>query len=85
MKLKEFLNVGQALCMDGIEFFSGKTTCQKELWFFLRDFTKPLLLGLRDKLPQDDNLFIPQLREFVERGKVIKLVLKNDIVSIQEV
>ncbi len=82
---KEFLNVGQALCIDGIEFFGGKTTCQKELYFFLRDFTKPIILGLRDKLPQDDNQFIPQFREFVERGKVIKLALKNDIVSIEEV
>ena len=82
---KEFLNVGQALCIDGIEFFGGKTTCQKELYFFLRDFTKPIILGLRDTLPQDDNQFIPQFREFVERGKVIKLALKNDIVSIEEV
>lgn len=82
---KEFLNVGQALCIDGIEFFGGKTTSQKELWFFLRDFTKPIILGLRDALPQDDNHFIPQFREFVERGKVIKLALKNDIVSIEEV
>lgn len=82
---KEFLNVGQALCIDGIEFFGGKTTCQKELYFFLRDFTKPIILGLRDTLPQDDNQFIPQFREFVERGKVIKLALKNNIVSIQEV
>lgn len=82
---KEFLNVGRALCIDGIEFFGGKTTCQKELYFFLRDFTKPIILGLRDTLPQDDNHFIPQFREFVERGKVIKLALKNDIVSIEEV
>ena len=82
---KEFLNVGQALCIDGIEFFGGKTTCQKELYFFLRDFTKPIILGLRDALPQDDNHFIPQFREFVERGKGIKLALKNDIVSIEEV
>lgn len=84
LKWKEFLNVGQALCMDGIEFFGRKTTFQKELYFFLRDFKKPLLLGLRDNLPQDDNRFIPQFREFVERGTVIKLALKNDIVSIQE-
>lgn len=82
---KEYLNVGQALCIDGIEFFDRKTTCQKELYFFLRDFTKPIILGLRDILPQDDNHFIPQFREFVERGKVIKLALKNDIVSIEEV
>lgn len=82
---KEFLNVGQALCMDGFEFFGGKTACQKELYFFLRDFTKPIILGLRDTLPQDDNRFIPQFREFVERGKGIKLALKNNIVSIQEV
>lgn len=81
---KEFLNMGQVLCMDGIEFFGGKTTCQKELYFFLRDFTKPIILGLRDTLPQADNQFIPQFREFVERGTVIKLALKNDIVSIQE-
>lgn len=82
---KEFLNVGQALCINGIEFFGGKTTCQKELYFFLRDFTKPIILGLRDTLPQDDNHFIPQFREFVERGKVIKLALKNDIVSIEDI
>ena len=82
---KEFLNVGQALCIDGIEFLGRKTTCQKELYFFLRGFKKPLLLGLRDTLPQDDNQFIPQFREFVERGKVIKLTLQMDIVSIQEV
>ena len=82
---KEFLNMGQVLCMDGIEFFGGKTTCQKELYFFLRDFTKPIILGLSDTLPQDDNQFIPQFREFVERGKGIKLALKNDIVSIEEV
>lgn len=82
---KEFLNMGQVLCMDGIEFFGGRTTCQKELYFFLRNFKKPLILGLRDNLPQDDNHFIPQFREFVERGKGIKLALKNDIVSIEEV
>lgn len=82
---KEFLNVGHALCIDGIEFLGRKTTCQKELYSFLRDFTKPIILGLRDTLPQDDNHFIPQFREFVERGKVIKLALKNDIVSIEEV
>ena len=82
---KEFLNVGQALCIDGIEFFGRKTTCQKELYFFLRDFTKPIILGLRDTLPQADNQFIPQFKEFVERGKGIKLALKNDIVSIEEV
>ena len=82
---KEFLNVGQALCIDGIEFFGGKTTCQKELYSFLRNFKKPIVLGLSDTLPQDDNKFIPQFREFVERGKVIKLALKNDIVSIEEV
>ena len=82
---KEYLNIGHALCIDVIEFFKNKTSIQKELWLFLRDFTKPLLLGLRDKLPQDDNHFIPQFREFVERGKVIKLALKNDIVSIEEV
>lgn len=81
---KEFLNMGQVLCMDGIEFFGGKTTCQKELYFFLRNFKKPLILGLRDNLPQDDNHFIPQFREFVERGKGIKLALKNDTVSMQE-
>ena len=82
---KEFLNVGQALCIDGIEFLGRKTTCQKELYFFLRDFTKPIILGLRDTLPQADNQFMPQFKEFVERGKVIKLALKNDIVSIEEV
>lgn len=82
---KEFLNMGQVLCIDGIEFLGRKTTCQKELYFFLRDFTKPIILGLRDTLPQDDNQFIPQFREFVERGKGIKLALKNDIVSIEEV
>ena len=82
---EEFLNVGQALCINGIEFFGGKTTCQKELYFFLRDFTKPIIVGLGDALSQDDNQFIPQFREFVERGKVIKLALKNDIVSIEEV
>ena len=82
---KEYLDVGQALCVDGIEFLGRKTTCQKELYFFLRDFTKPIILGLSDTLPQDDNHFIPQFREFVERGKGIKLALKNDIVSIEEV
>lgn len=82
---KEFLNVGQALCIDGIEFFKNKTSLQKELWLFLRDFNKPLILGLRDNISKEDKGFIPQFREFVERGKVIKLALKNNIVSIQEV
>lgn len=81
---KEYLNVGQALCIDGIEFFGRKTTCQKELYFFLRNLKKPLILGLREKLSQDDNHFIPQFREFVERGKVIKLALKNDTVYMKE-
>ena len=84
-KWKEYMNKGQALCIDAIEFLTNKTSIQKELYFFLRDFTKPIILGLRDTLPQDDNHFIPQFREFVERGKVIKLALKNDIVSIEEV
>lgn len=84
-KWKEYMNKGQVLCIDAIEFLTNKTSIQKELYFLLRDFTKALLLGLREKLPQDDNQFIPQFREFVERGKVIKLALKNDIVSIQEV
>lgn len=84
-KWKEYMNKGQALCIDAIEFLTNKTPIQKELYFLLRDLKKTLILGLRDKLPQDDNQFIPQFREFVERGKVIKLALKNDIVSIQEV
>ena len=85
LKWKEYMNKGQALCIDGIEFLKNKTSIQKELYFFLRNLKKALLLGLREKLPQDDNQFIPQFREFVERGKVIKLALKNNIVSIQEV
>lgn len=84
-KWKEYMNKGEALCIDEIELLKNRKQVQQEVWCVLRDFTKPIILGLRDTLPQDDNHFIPQFREFVERGKVIKLALKNDIVSIEEV
>lgn len=82
---KEYMNIGQALCIDEVQFFENKTQVQQELWFFLRDFTKPLILGLRNKLPKEDKRFIPQLTEFIERGKVIKLALGNDVLSIKEI
>lgn len=85
LKWKEFLNKGQALCIDGLEFFKNKTSIQNELWFFLRDFNKPLILGLREELPKENNLFIPQLRELVECGKVIKLELRNKVLSVKEI
>ena len=80
LKWKEYMNKGRVLCIDAIEFLTNKTSIQKELYFLLRDFTKALLLGLREKLSQDDNRFIPQFREFVERGKVRCMMNQNMVV-----
>lgn len=84
-KWKEYMNKGQALCIDEIALFNNRKQVQQEVWCVLRDFSKPLILGMRDNIPKEDNGFISQLIELIERGKVIELVLENEIVSIKEI